>query len=163
VWLSAQAQWWRVLAGGPRVSGLAGPFGAALEDDLRGAAAGWRRLDSPYEEAIELLAGDLADARRALAIFERLGAVPAASIARQRLAEFGVRGPRRETAANPWGLTQREAEVLERLQGRRTNAEIAAELVLSERTVHRHVSAVLAKLGVHTRVEAAALASGQPG
>ena len=159
----AQAHWWSAVAGGPRTSSLIGPFGAALEREPRAAAAGWQRLRSPYEEAIELLGGDLDDARRALAILERLGAAPAAAIARRRLAAFGVRGPRPETAASPWGLTPREAEILRRLQDRRTNAEIAAELVLSERTVHRHVSAVLAKLGVRTRSEAAALAAGRSG
>ena len=161
--LLAQAQWWSAMAGGPRVPGLAGPFGAALEHEPRAAAAKWQGLASPYEEAVELLAGDLADARRALGLLEHLGAAPAATIARRRLAAFGVRGPRPETAASPWGLTPREAEILDRLQDRRSNAEIAAELVLSERTVHRHVSAVLAKLGVRTRSEAAALAADRSG
>ncbi len=159
----AHAHWWSAVAGGPRVSSLVGPFGAALEHEPRAAAAGWQRLASPYEEAIELLAGDVDDARRALALLEGLGAAPAAAIARRRLVSFGVRGPRPETAASPWGLTPREAEILDLLKGRRTNAEIAAELVLSERTVHRHVSAVLAKLGVRNRAEAVALAAGRSG
>ena len=46
-------------------------------------------------------------------------------------------------------------DILRLLAGGRTNAEIAAELVLSVRTVDHHVSAVLGKLGVATRREAA--------
>jgi DNA-binding CsgD family transcriptional regulator len=56
----------------------------------------------------------------------------------------------------PLGLTRREQEVLELLGEGRTNAGIAAKLVISPKTVEHHVSAVLAKLGVSNRAEAAA-------
>jgi DNA-binding NarL/FixJ family response regulator len=49
--------------------------------------------------------------------------------------------------------------VLERICAGRTNAEISAELFVSPRTVDHHVSAVLAKLGVPSRAEAAAEAN----
>jgi DNA-binding NarL/FixJ family response regulator len=65
------------------------------------------------------------------------------------------RGPRATTRANPAGLTARLA-VLGLLREGMTNAEIAARLVLSVRTVDHHVSAVLGKLGVSTRRDAAA-------
>ncbi len=68
---------------------------------------------------------------------------------------MGVRGPRATTSSHEFGLTNREHQVLGLLRERRSNAQIAAELVLSERTVHHHVSAILAKLGVSTRAEAA--------
>jgi DNA-binding NarL/FixJ family response regulator len=55
-------------------------------------------------------------------------------------------------------LTQREREVLDRLAAGATNRAIAAELVISEKTVSSHVSNILAKLGVETRGAAAALA-----
>jgi DNA-binding NarL/FixJ family response regulator len=61
------------------------------------------------------------------------------------------RGPLAETRANPAGLTARQLEVLALLAEGLTNAEIAARLVVSIRTVDHHVAAVLARLGVDTR------------
>jgi DNA-binding NarL/FixJ family response regulator len=56
------------------------------------------------------------------------------------------------------GLSPRELEVLRHVAGGKTNRDIATELVLSERTVERHVSNIFAKLGVSTRTAAAAFA-----
>ena len=56
------------------------------------------------------------------------------------------------------GLTTRELDVLDLLSRGRGNAEIAATLFLSPKTVRNHVSAVLGKLGVSTRAEAVARA-----
>ena len=63
--------------------------------------------------------------------------------------------PRRATRDNPAGLTSRQLTVLALLAEGRTNAEIAERLVVSVRTVDHHVAAVLAKLGVRSRREAA--------
>ncbi len=76
--------------------------------------------------------------------------------------ELGLRvpaGPRETTRANPAGLTARQVEVLELLSEGLTNAEIAERLVVSERTAEHHVAAVLRKLQVSDRREAAARAS----
>ena len=56
----------------------------------------------------------------------------------------------------PAGVTPRETEVLELIVRGATNAEIARELVISAKAVDHHVSAVLGKLGVASRREAAA-------
>jgi DNA-binding NarL/FixJ family response regulator len=56
------------------------------------------------------------------------------------------------------GLTRRELEVLRHLAAGETNKAIAAELVLSVRTVDRHVSNIYAKLGVSSRAAATAYA-----
>jgi DNA-binding NarL/FixJ family response regulator len=56
--------------------------------------------------------------------------------------------------ANPAGLTARQTDVLGLLAAGLTNAEIAERLVISIRTADHHVSAILAKLGVHTRGDA---------
>ncbi|HYD08837.1 MAG TPA: LuxR C-terminal-related transcriptional regulator, partial [Acidimicrobiales bacterium] len=56
------------------------------------------------------------------------------------------------------GLTSREAEVLALVAAGRTNREIGTELYVSEKTASVHVSNILRKLGVSSRVEAAAIA-----
>jgi len=60
---------------------------------------------------------------------------------------------------NPAGLTDRQLEILRLVAAGLSNAEIARRLVVSTRTVDHHVSAILSKLGVHTRRDAAAWAA----
>jgi DNA-binding NarL/FixJ family response regulator len=69
--------------------------------------------------------------------------------------------PSPRVTANPVGLTAREVEVLTLVIGGLANASIADQLVLSPRTVEHHVSAVLRKLGVATRADAARAAEQQ--
>ncbi|MCL4232320.1 MAG: alpha/beta fold hydrolase [Dehalococcoidia bacterium] len=57
-------------------------------------------------------------------------------------------------------LTPREVQVLGLIAAGRTNAQVAAEMVLSERTVARHVANIYAKLGVHNRAQVTAFAIG---
>ena len=95
----------------------------------------------------------------ALATLDGLGAQAAATLARRQLRRLGVthlpRRPRPRTRANPAGLTDRQLEVLGLLAEGLTNAEIADRLVVSVRTVDHHVAAILAKLNVTSRREAA--------
>jgi DNA-binding CsgD family transcriptional regulator len=60
-------------------------------------------------------------------------------------------------AADRLGLTRREAEVLALVASGRSNGQIAQALFISPKTASVHVSNILAKLGVRTRVEAAAV------
>jgi DNA-binding CsgD family transcriptional regulator len=127
---------------------------------LRAGCRRWQELDAPYDAARVRVA--LAGAYRALgdgdaaaleldaaeATFERLGAAP--DTARVR----ALRG----RAALPGGLTEREAEVLALVAAGRSNREIAEALVLSSKTVARHLSNIFAKLGVASRTQAAAYA-----
>ena len=69
------------------------------------------------------------------------------------------RGPRPRTRENPAGLTARELEVLALLAEGLRNAQIAKRLVVSEKTVDHHVSAILRKLDVRSRGEAGAKAA----
>lgn len=104
--------------------------------------------DAPDEDAL----------REALGIVIGLEAQPAARVIRQRLRAVGARsipaGPHAATRERPFGLTRREYEVLGLICAEHTNAEIAARLFISAKTVDHHVSAVLAKLGVPTRAAA---------
>ena len=135
-------------------------YDAGLRGDWRAAAAVWRRAGDPYETALEQMEGDAEACAAAVVTLERLGATSVLPFARDRLRAFGVsvpRGPRATTRANPAGLTARQVAVLELLREGLTNAEIADRLVLSVRTVDHHVAAILSKLGVSSRREAAAL------
>lgn len=90
-------------------------------------------------------------AERAQATAERLGMRPAARRGKELLAEL-----RKDHSVK---LTPREREVLALLADGRSNREMAAELVLSERTVETHVANVLGKLGLANRSQAAAWAA----
>jgi ATP/maltotriose-dependent transcriptional regulator MalT len=141
-----------------------GDPGAALPT-LRRAARTWHELAAPYEVA---RARELAGlACRALGDEE--GAALELDAARITLEELGA-APDLERldavrAGSPssrvHGLTERELEVLRLVAAGRTNRAIAAELVLSVRTVDRHVSNLFAKLGVSSRAAATARAHDQ--
>jgi DNA-binding CsgD family transcriptional regulator len=137
---------------------IAKPFALEMAGDWRGAAARWAELGCPYDQALALAEGDADAQRHALALFEQLGARPAAVLLRRRMRQQGrlgiPRGPHLSTRANQAGLTSRQVEVLLLLAEGRSNAEIARQLSTSFKTVDHHVSAVLSKLEVHSRAQA---------
>ena len=140
------------------------PYASALRGDWRSAANAWLSEGDPYERAVELAeSGQVAPTLEALAILDGLGATPMAATVRNRLRRLGVarlpRRPQPGTLTNPAGLTDRQLEILRLVADGLSNAEIARRLVVSPRTVDHHVSAVLQKLGVRSRREAAARAA----
>jgi DNA-binding NarL/FixJ family response regulator len=131
-------------------------------DLLRRALKAWQELEAPYEAArvralIGLACRELGDedtaameletARRAL---QQLGAHP--DVARvEKLSGT-------PTSKNEGGLTAREVEVLRLVAGGNTNRAIASKLIISEKTVARHVSNIFTKLGLSSRSAATAYA-----
>ena len=159
-WVAEWAGLWRYLLGerGLSTQDLSSPFRDLLEGHWQAAAEGWRNLRHPYEEGIALSLGDEAAQRQALDIWDRLGAVPAASRLRRAMRANGAsvipRGPIADTRANVAGLTRRQAHVLELVGEGMTNAEIAARLCISGKTAEHHVSAIMARFGATSRREA---------
>jgi DNA-binding CsgD family transcriptional regulator len=165
-WLAGELADWRRRAGldGEVPAVVAKPYALQAAGQWAQAAERWRATGCPYEAALALADADEEEPlRRALEELQRLGARPAADAVIRRLRELGVRPlprrPRRATAANPAGLTARELEVLALLGADLRNADIAARLHIAEKTVDHHVSAVLGKLGVGSRREAARVAA----
>lgn len=102
--------------------------------------------------------GAITWARAALACFSRLGASQDAATARQFLRAAGVTISASQGEVAHAALTAREGEVLALLTHGLTNREIAARLVISEKTAEHHVRQILSKLGLRSRAEAAAYA-----
>jgi DNA-binding CsgD family transcriptional regulator len=163
-WLNGEFAFWIWRAGEAVETHkkMAAPYALQINGDWKGAAHSWREIGCPYEEAVALSDGDEEARLAALEIFERLGAGPAAERLRQSLRAKGVRGvprgPRPSTRENPAGLTNRQMDVLALMAHGLSNAEIAARLFISPKTVDHHISAILAKLDARTRAEAAARA-----
>jgi len=123
------------------------------------AARWWEERGCPYDSALALVgSGDIKALLSAARVFRDLGALPALAIAARELRELGVtqvpHPPRRARPSRPAGLTDREVDVLRLLGAGLRNADIAAHLVISTRTVDHHVSAILKKLHARSRGEA---------
>jgi DNA-binding CsgD family transcriptional regulator len=138
--------------------------------------------EAPSAAAATLFGAALAELEAAGIVLEPIDEEPfraaegtlLAALGRERLDEAAARGRRmggdeRRALAEriatggatpaPDGLTRREQEVVRMLADGLTNAEIAQRLVLSEHTVHRHVSNILGKLGVPSRAAAVSAAA----
>ena len=142
---------------------MAKPYTLHITGDWRAAAEAWAELGCPYEQAHALAEGDSEAQITALKIFDRLGARPAADRLRLRLQQAGViKIAHASTRENPFGLTRRQMEILELLIEGLSNAEISARLHISPKTADHHVSAILEKMDIHSREEAALLARAHP-
>ena len=157
-WLArAEAEW-------VRLEGQADPkrWEAAADAFAYGyvyeeARSRWRLAEALLESGQRDQALEAASAAHATAV--RLGAEPLRE-AVEALARRGRLdlGPAMAPSPAAAGLTPRELEVLRLVSAGRSNSQIAGALFISPKTASVHVSNILAKLGVHTRVEAAAQA-----
>jgi ATP/maltotriose-dependent transcriptional regulator MalT len=135
---------------------------AAAMDQLRRAWSGWQQVDAPYDAGrVRVLIGlacrrlgdeDACEMELDAArwVFQQLGAAP--DLARVEALAGKV------TIEPACGLTAREVEVLALVATGRTNRAISSELVISEKTVARHVSNIFTKLGLSSRSAATAYA-----
>jgi DNA-binding CsgD family transcriptional regulator len=168
-WLGGNLLRWAHLAGSPATAtapGAAAPYDLEIKGDWKAASDNWIRRGCPYDAAIAQLGGDIPAVESALRTFRQLGARAAVDRARERLAALrgaSVRPHRADTRSHPYGLTQREREILELLALGHSDAAIANTLFISQRTVNNHVHAILGKLGVHNRTQAATYAFQQGG
>jgi len=112
---------------------------------LRVGASGFMLKDTPPEELLD-----------AIRVIAAGSALLSPAVTRAVIAEFARRSPAAQVAESHRldELTEREREVLALLTRGRSNAEIAADLVVSEATAKTHVAHVLMKLGVRDRVQA---------
>lgn len=135
------------------------PYLAMTERDWTRAADCFEVVGWTSHRALMLsLLDDEQSLAEALDIARRLGAGPLEKRVSGRMKELGItipRRPRQTTLSNPAGLTSRQLEVLELVSKSLTNAEIAEKLFVSPRTAEHHVEAILVKLGVSSRQEAA--------
>jgi DNA-binding NarL/FixJ family response regulator len=117
-------------------------------DALRAGASGFLLKDVPAEQLVE-----------GIRVVARGEALLAPSVTKRLIEEFSRSGPAHvEPPPELEHLTPRELEVFRLMARGLSNAEIAAELFVSETTVKTHVARVLMKLGVRDRVQAVVLA-----
>ena len=129
---------------------------------LRAAWDAWRELDVPYESARARVL--IALGCRALG--DEASSALELDAARRVFAELGAAADltavehltRKQTDAEAHGLTPRELQVLRLLTTGKTNHAIAADLVIAEKTVDRHVTNIFTKLGLSSRAAATAYA-----
>jgi DNA-binding CsgD family transcriptional regulator len=163
-WVLGEMAFWMWRAG--RISsqpvGIAAPYELQIRGEWHAAAAEWGALGCPYERGWALADGDRPAQLLALEIFEKLAAIPARDYLRKIMQDQGMqripRGPNLKTRQNPFKLTSRQLEILGLLAKGLSNNEIADQLVISQRTVEHHVSAILGKLEANTRAEVIAKA-----
>ncbi|MEV1168712.1 response regulator transcription factor [Nonomuraea sp. NPDC049784] len=117
---------------------------------LRAGAAGFLLKNTDADSLIE-----------AVRLVARGDGLISPGVTRKLIAAFAGQLPRREPAADPESLTPREREVLACIGRGLSNAEIARELDMAEATTKTHVSRVLNKLGLKSRVQAAIYYSGE--
>lgn len=136
-----------------RAAGLEAALAAAEQSEY-GLESLWIGLDLGLALAEAGSERAIDELKRVAAVASERGAQTVLELAEQRLRSLGVRTWRRGTSAP--GLTDREREIVRLIADGASNPEIAQQLFLSRKTVERHVSNLLKKVGVRNRAEFAA-------
>ena len=177
-WMEGELRLWARRVAHPlerdRARKLPAPIVAELDGDARKACSLWLDLQSPYAAALAHVAAAEQDPAHhlaaALELLVPMEAGAAVDKARRLAGIFGVekampkkrRGPYRTARTHPLGLTKREQEVLALMLDGATNNEISQQLCRSRRTVDHHVSSILGKLNVKSRIEAVLRVQNEP-
>jgi len=160
-WQESTVAAWAAVAGVPiAFDGRAPePHSEMIRHDWAAAADLYADVGWEYDRALMLsLLAEEAALSQAIEIARRLEARPLEERVSRQMKQLGMPVPpvrRRPAVTNPGGLTSRQLEVIELLAKGLTNAEIAERLYVSTRTAEHHVEAILTKLGVTSRREAA--------
>ena len=150
------------------------PYMHELNGDLTKAANAWEKLGLPYAAAIALSSvrekKNYALLNRAIKLLEPLGASALTLKIKERAAELGIldelnvvrRGPYRSAQAHPLGLTKKEQEIFKLMIEGNSNRAIADALARSQRTIEHHVSSILKKMNVESRMDAMLRVQNEP-
>jgi len=145
-----------------KTENLIKPVRLQIAGQWREAANAWANKGARFFEALALAEGDAEARQCAVDLLREIGASETLKAVQRDMRADGFAaisaGPRQSTIENPAGLTRRQMDVLRALNEGLSNAEIAERLFVSPKTIDHHVSAILAKLDVRTRGEAAAQA-----
>lgn len=177
-WCEGERQIWARRLNFPGKFSVSDKLPMVLRLELEGrpdeAARQWLEHGAPYGAALAYMAAADADPERylgeAIRLLEAMDASEPSQKARKLAVELGVRnamprkrrGPYKGSRTHPLGLTRREQEVLSLLLTGATNREISESLSRSQRTVEHHVSSVLSKLNVNSRMEAMLRVQNEP-
>lgn len=133
---------------------LALPFAEMIRGRWQAAAEAWQEIGCPFERALALMQGDEPARFEALAIFDELGARPAAAMMRRQLAGSATPPAKPARVVHLDKLTPRELEILRLIADGLSNPTIAQKLTISIGTVKAHSGSIYSKLGVNNRVQA---------
>jgi DNA-binding CsgD family transcriptional regulator/Tfp pilus assembly protein PilF len=134
------------------------PYASMISGKWQKAAQQWKALGCRYEYALALFEGPEESQREALTLLDQMEAYGTLEFLKSKLRSRGIRniprGPRTSTKSNSAHLTSRQIDVLCLLKEGLPNTEIANRLFISAKTADHHISAILSKLNVHSRMMA---------
>jgi DNA-binding CsgD family transcriptional regulator len=122
------------------------------------AAALWKEIGCPYEQALALFEGDVENKKEAISLMKKIGADAVYNKMKQEMRNEGItnipRGIRKNTRSNPAHLTERELDILHLMKEGMQNKEIGNKLFIASKTVDNHITSIFYKLNVHSRTRA---------